>query len=298
MNKGILLAIGAYGLWGVLPVYWKTIVIVPAPQILSHRIIWSFLFLVIILLVKNDLAAFRLAIKSKKTVAIFCVASVLIGVNWLTYIWGVNAGYIVETSLGYFINPLVSVVLGVIFLREKIRLSQWFPIILATLGVLYLTVSYGALPWIALLLASTFGLYGLIKKTAPLNSLHGLSLETGILFLPALFYLIAAESQGTGIIGHSSWIVTFLLVFTGVVTALPLLLFASAARRINLSTLGILQYIAPTMQFLLGVLIYGEAFTQTRLIGFSIIWIALLIYSMESVIFKRKRARVSGVAVQ
>lgn len=296
MNKGIALAIGAYGLWGVLPVYWKTIDIVPAPQILSHRIIWSFLFLVIILLVKKDLASFRLAIKSKKTLAIFCVASVLIGVNWLTYIWGVNAGYIVETSLGYFINPLVSVILGVVFLKEKLRMFQWIPIILAALGVLYLTLSYGALPWIALLLAGTFGLYGLIKKTAPLNSLHGLSLETGILFLPAAFYLVTAEAQGTGLIGHSGWLVTFLLVFTGVITALPLLFFASAARRINLSTLGILQYIAPTMQFLIGVLVYGEPFTRSRLLGFSIIWTALLIYSLESVIVKRKQVQVSGLA--
>lgn len=298
MNKGILLAIGAYGLWGVLPIYWKTIDIVPAPQILSHRIIWSFLFLVIILLVRNDLEAFRLAIKSKKTVAIFFFASILIGVNWLTYIWGVNAGYIVETSLGYFINPLVSVVFGVFFLKEKLRLFQWVPIMLATLGVLYLTLSYGALPWIALLLAGTFGLYGLIKKTAPLNSLHGLSLETGILFLPALFFLIRAETQGTGIIGHSSWMVTFLLIFTGVVTALPLLFFASAARRINLSTLGILQYIAPTMQFLIGILIYGESFTRSRLVGFSIIWTALLVYSLESIIVKRKQGQVSQLAVQ
>ena len=222
----------------------------------------------------------------------------MIGVNWLTYIWGVNAGYIVETSLGYFINPLVSVILGVIFLKEKLRLFQWIPIILATLGVLYLTISFGELPWIALLLAGTFGLYGLIKKTATLNSLHGLSLETGILFLPAAFYLIAAEAQGTGLIGHSSWVVTFLLVFTGVVTALPLLFFASAARRINLSTLGILQYIAPTMQFLIGVLVYGEPFTQSRLLGFSIIWTALLVYSLESAIIKRRQVQVSGLAVQ
>lgn len=234
-----------------------------------------------------------MAIQSRKTLATFSVAAVLIGVNWLTYIWGVNAGYIVETSLGYFINPLVSVLFGVIFLKENLRSLQWIPIILAAIGVLYLTISYGALPWIALVLALTFGLYGLIKKTTPLNSLHGLSLETGILFLPALFFLLFAEGRGTGLIGHTGWIVTFLLIFTGIVTALPLLLFASAAKQINLSTLGILQYIAPTMQFVIGVVIYGEPFTQSRLIGFSIIWIALLIYSLEGVLQKHRSAQVT-----
>jgi chloramphenicol-sensitive protein RarD len=292
MNKGILLAIGAYGIWGFLPIYWKTIDVVPAAQILSHRIVWSFTFLCLIIFIKKDLSAFRLAIQSKKILATFSLAAMLIGVNWLTYIWGVNAEYIVETSLGYFINPLVSVLLGVIFLKERLRSLQWLPIILAAIGVLYLTISYGALPWIALVLALTFGLYGLIKKTTPLNSLHGLSLETGILFLPALLFLFFAEGQGSGLIGHTSWIITLLLILTGIVTALPLLLFASAAKQINLSTLGILQYIAPTMQFLIGVSIYGEPFTQSRLIGFSIIWAALLIYSLEGIMEKRRSTQV------
>jgi chloramphenicol-sensitive protein RarD len=293
MNRGVLLAIGAYGLWGFLPIYWKMIDIVPAAQILSHRIIWSFVFLTIILLIKKDISAFRLAIQPRKTLAIFSLAATLIGVNWLTYIWGVNAGYIVETSLGYFINPLVSVLLGVLFLKEKLRPLQWIPIFLAATGVLYLTISYGGLPWIALVLAFTFGLYGLIKKTAPLNSLHGLTLETGILFLPALFFLLLAEGQGTGLIGHTGWVVSLLLIFTGIVTALPLLLFSSAAKQINLSTLGILQYIAPTMQFLIGVLMYGEPFTQSRLIGFSIIWVALLIYSLEGILEKYRSTQIS-----
>jgi chloramphenicol-sensitive protein RarD len=293
MNKGVLLAIGAYGLWGVFPIYWKTIDVVPAGQILSHRIIWSFVFLSIIILIKKDLSAFRHAIRSKKILATFSVVAVLIGVNWLTYIWGVNAGFIVETSLGYFINPLVSVLLGVIFLKERLRSLQWLPIILAALGVLYLTISYGALPWIALVLAFTFGLYGLIKKTTPLNSLHGLSLETGILFLPALFFLLFTEGQGTGVAGHTSWTITLLLILTGIITALPLLLFASAAKQINLSTLGILQYIAPTMQFLIGVIIYGEPFTRSRLIGFSIIWAALLIYSLEGIMERHRSAQIT-----
>ena len=295
MNRGVLFAICAYGIWGILPIYWKTIDLVPASQILSHRIIWSFVFLSIIILFKKEVSAFYLAIKSKKTLAIFSIASVLISINWLTYIWGVNAGYIVETSLGYFINPLVSVLFGVLFLKERLRSLQWIPIALAAMGVLYLTISYGALPWIALVLAFTFGLYGLIKKITPVNSLHGLSLETGILFLPALLYLLFVERQGTGLIGHTDWMVTSLLFLTGIVTALPLLLFAGAAKLINLSTLGILQYIAPTMQFLIGVVIYNEPFTQARLIGFSIIWIALLFYSLEGVLEKRRSAQVTFV---
>lgn len=288
MNKGIIYAILAYGLWGFLPIYWKTIDEVPASQILSHRIIWSFIFLMVIIYFRKDWLAFRTAIQSKRTISIFSAAAVLISVNWLTYIWAVNAGFIVETSLGYFINPLVSVLLGMIFLKEKLRPLQWAPVGLAFAGVLYLTFSYGVLPWISLVLAFTFGLYGLIKKTAPLNSLHGLSLETGILFLPALFFLIFAESQGTGSLGHTGWSTGLLLVFTGIVTALPLLLFANAARRINLSTLGILQYLAPTIQFLIGVILYGEPLTTSRLIGFTFIWAALILYSLENFYMRRK----------
>jgi chloramphenicol-sensitive protein RarD len=288
MNKGILFAIAAYSLWGFLPIYWKTIDEVPATQILSHRIIWSFIFLLGIIFIKKDLGAFRFAIRSRKTLAIFSGAALLISVNWLIYIWAVNAGFIVETSLGYFINPLVSVLLGVIFLKEKLRPMQWVPVGLAAAGVLYLTFSFGVLPWIALVLASTFGLYGLIKKTASLNSLHGLSLETGILFLPAVGFLLLAEGQGSGSLGHLGWRTDFLLILTGVVTALPLLLFATAARRINLSTLGILQYIAPSTQFLIGVFLYGEPLTTSRLVGFAFIWAALLIYSLENIFERRK----------
>ena len=288
MNKGIIYAILAYGLWGFLPIYWKTIDEVPASQILSHRIIWSFIFLMVIIYFRKDWLAFRTAIQSNRTISIFSAAAVLISVNWLTYIWAVNAGFIVETSLGYFINPLISVLLGMIFLKEKLRPLQWAPVGLAFAGVLYLTFSYGVLPWISLVLAFTFGLYGLIKKTAPLNSLHGLSLETGILFLPALFFLIFAESHGTGSLGHTGWSTGLLLVFTGIVTALPLLLFANAARRINLSTLGILQYLAPTIQFLIGVILYGEPLTTSRLIGFTFIWAALILYSLENFYMRRK----------
>lgn len=288
MQKGNLAAISAYVLWGFMPVYWKALQSVPATQILSHRMVWSFIFLTGLILLRKDWGRFKIAISSGTTLLVYGLATILLAINWLVYIWGVNAGYIVETSLGYFINPLVSVLLGVILLREKLRPMQWLPIGIAALGVLYLTLTYGALPWIALVLASTFGVYGLIKKTAPLGSLHGLTLETALLFLPAGVFLLFAESQGRGALGHQGLLTNALLLLTGITTALPLLLFAMAARRIHLSTLGILQYIAPTCQFLLGVIVYNESFTQDRLVGFSIIWAALIMYSLEGVLVKRR----------
>jgi chloramphenicol-sensitive protein RarD len=220
---------------------------------------------------------------------VYLLSAVLIGVNWLTYVWAVNAGFIVETSLGYFINPLLSVLMGVIFLRERLRLWQWLPLGLAAAGVLYLTLAYGALPWIALILAFSFGLYGLIKKVAPLDALYGLTLETGILFLPALGYLVYAEAAGTAAFLHAGLGSDLLLAGAGAVTTIPLLLFAAGARRISLSLVGVLQYLAPTMQFLLGVLVYHEPFTQARLIGFGAVWIALLIFGVEGFLARRSQ---------
>ena len=289
MNRGIWYAVGAYLLWGLLPIYWKALQTVPALQILNHRVVWSLVFLGVILFFRRDWEPLRLALKSRRILLIYLATSCLLGVNWLTYIWGVNAGFIVETSLGYFINPLVSVLLGVVFLREKLRPGQWIPVGLAALGVIYLTISYQKLPWIALVLAFTFGLYGLIKKIAPLNSLHSLALETALLFVPSLAYLLWAEIQGTGAFGHANISTTLLLVFTGVVTALPLLLFGAGARLIPLSLIGLLQYLAPTLQFLIGVLIYGEPFTRERMIGFGIIWVALVIYTLEGVLAKQRQ---------
>jgi chloramphenicol-sensitive protein RarD len=209
------------------------------------------------------------------------VTGILLSINWLVYVWAVNAGFIVDTSLGYFINPLVNVVLGVVFLRERLRLWQWIPVGIATLGVLYLTVSYGSLPWIGLTLAFSFATYGLLKKMAPLSSIHGFTLETGFLFFPALVYLLFLELSSQGAFLHGSLFETVLLVLTGVATGLPLLLFGAAARRISLSLLGFIQYMAPTLQFLIGVIVYGEAFTPDRMVGFGLIWLALVIYSAD-----------------
>jgi chloramphenicol-sensitive protein RarD len=202
----------------------------------------------------------------------------------------VNAGFIVETSLGYFINPLVNVLIGVVILGERLRPMQWVPIGLAAGGVLYLTISYGALPWIALSLAFTFGLYGLVKKTAPLGSLHGLTLETGILFLPALATLVFLEANGEAAFLNVGLPSDLLMLSTGVLTTVPLLMFSMAARRIPLSLVGILQYIAPTFQFLLGVFVYGEPFTEARMVGFGLVWTALILYWGEGWWVRRGKA--------
>lgn len=289
MNRGIWYAIGAYTAWGVLPVYWKWLHQVGALQQLSHRILWSFLMLLAFLLLARQWPAFRKAASGPRVLRTYLVAAALIGVNWLTYVWAVNAGFIVETSLGYFINPLLSVVMGVIFLRERLRPWQWVPIGLAAAGVLYLTATYGRLPWIALTLAFSFGFYGLVKKTAPLGSVYGMTLETGMLFLPALLYLLLAEASGQGAFLHGGTVSDGLLIGTGLVTTLPLLMFASAAQRIPLAMVGILQYIAPTLQFLIGVLIYKEPFSQAQAIGFGTVWLALALFAAEGTLARRTR---------
>jgi chloramphenicol-sensitive protein RarD len=219
---------------------------------------------------------------------VYTVAALLIGINWLAYVWAVNAGYIVETSLGYYINPLLSVLLGVIFLRERLRPTQWLPVALATLGVSYLTWVYGRPPWIALVLAFTFGLYGLVKKLAPLGSLNGLTLETGILFVPALVFLAAQGLSGEGAFLGGSPKTDVLLVGAGIVTAVPLFLFASAAKMIPLIMIGLMQFIAPSIQFLIGVFIYNEPFSHDQLIGFSMVWLALIVFWIEGYVANRK----------
>ena len=289
MRKGVFLAIGAYGLWGLFPIYWKQLQQVPATEIIGHRIVWSLVFALGVVTFRKQLTALSLTIRNPRMVAVYGIAAALLAVNWTTYVWGINAGYVVEASLGYFINPLVSVLLGVIFFRERLRPAQWAAIGLAAVGVGYLTLRYGSLPWIALVLAFSFGTYGLIKKSAPLEALEGLSLELCLLFLPAMLYLVHLESGGVGTFGHAGLSST-LLALGGIVTATPLLMFAGAARRIPLSMVGILQYIAPTLQFSIGVWVYGEEFSRTRFTGFCFIWAALLIYTVEGLHARRKNS--------
>jgi chloramphenicol-sensitive protein RarD len=280
-KRGILYGVASYALWGFFPIYWKLLHDVSALQLLGHRVGWSFLLLLCVILVRGQWDEFRSALNGR-TMSIYLAASLLIGVNWLIYVWAVNADFIIETSLGYFINPLLSMLLGVIFLRERLRLAQWIPVAVATIGVACLTYAYGRPPWIALALALTFGFYGLVKKLAPLGSLHGLTLETGILFPPAILYLGYLQIDGSAAFLHLGTDLDLLMIGGGIVTAIPLLLFASAARLIPLTTIGILQYLAPSIQFLIGVMVYDEPFDQPRLIGFSIVWLALIIFWVEN----------------
>ncbi len=283
MNKGIWSGVAAYAMWGFFPIYWKLLQQVPALQLLGHRIGWSFGLLTIYILLSRQWDDFHAKAFNLKTIGIYAIAGVLLSINWLIYVWGVNAGFIVETSLGYFINPLLSVLFGVIFLRERLRSTQWIPVALAAIGVMYLTFTYGRLPWIALSLAVSFGLYGLVKKLSPLGSVYGLTLETGIVFPVALIYLAVVQANGAGAFLQQGLTVDLLLIGAGIVTTIPLLMFASAAKQIPLNMIGVLQYFAPTIQFLIGVFVYKEAFDSARLIGFGIVWLALIIFWVENI---------------
>jgi len=289
LKKGITFAVAAYMIWGLFPFYWEKLGHVPALQVLSHRITWSFLLLLSLVLILGQWRTFSQSAFKRQVLLIYLAAAVLIAINWLTYVWAVGAGYIIESSLGYFINPLVNVLLGVVLLRERLRPLQWAPLILATGAVVYLTVVYGSLPWIALTLAFSFGCYGLVKKKAPLGSLHGLTLETGILFLPAVIFLSASEASGTGAFLHSAPLINLMLFAAGLVTTVPLLLFSAAAPRISLTILGILMYINPTIQFLLGVFVFHEPFDTARLVGFGIVWLALILFGIENMLASRRK---------
>ncbi len=282
MQKGYGYAVGAYVTWGLFPIYWKWLHDISALQLIGHRVLWSCVMLFGIIMISRQWKAFGSSIHKPRTLAIYALAGVLIAINWTIYVWAVNSNFIVETSLGYFINPLVSVFLGVLVLHERLRPGQWLAIGLAAAGVLYLTFAHGTLPWISLALACTFGLYGLVKKMAPLGAAHGLALETAVLLIPAVAYLSYEGQAGRGAFLHSGLTRDLLLLGAGPVTTVPLLLFAAAARRIPLSMMGLFQYIAPTLQFLLGVFLYHEPFTRSRLVGFSMVWLALLLSAVEA----------------
>jgi chloramphenicol-sensitive protein RarD len=289
-KKGILYAFGGYFIWGLVPIYWKTLKHVPAMQLIGHRIAWSFILLAAMLFVTRKWPEFMVLASERKILRIYFVAAVLCGANWFIYVWAVNAGYIIEASLGYFINPLLSVLLGVIFLRERLRFTQWIAIGLAAVGVVYLTVRYGHLPWIALGLAITFGFYGLVKKTAPLGSVYSLTLESGILLIPGVIFLVYQEWIGLGSFLHTGLQSDLLMAGAGLITTIPLLMFTSAARRIPLTTMGVLHYITPTCQFLLGLLVYKESFSRSQALGFGIVWIGLIVYCVEGLVTNREAA--------
>jgi chloramphenicol-sensitive protein RarD len=289
---GLFAGGGAFLFWGLLPCYWKALKVVPAPEILCHRMFWSLVFVGAVITLWRRWPEVRAALFSRKNALFFLGSSSLLAVNWLTYIWGVNAGFVLDASMGYYINPLVNVLLGFIFFKDRLRRFQVVAILLAAAGVANLVINYGRFPWIALTLAFSFGLYGLIRKLVRVESLPGLFVESLFMSIPALFFLGWLQTTGQAALGGGHPEIDILLVGAGAVTAIPLLMFAFCARRLRLVEVGILQYLAPTCMFLLGVFAFGELFTTAHLITFSCIWTGIAIYTGESVFYLRRHPPV------
>ncbi len=293
-QTGILLTAGAYLLWGFLPIYWKAVNHVSAGEILAHRIVWSFVFMLVLIALLGKwstvLKECKAILTNKKQLIAVIFASIMITLNWLTFIWAVNSDHVLQASLGYYINPLISILLGILVLKETLTKRQLVSFILAGAGVLFLTVSYGVFPWVSLLLAISFGLYGLFKKRLDVGAFASLTIETMFITPIAILYLLIIPEnifQANTFFTSS----TMLLIGAGIVTAVPLLLFAGGARRIPLAMIGFLQYIAPTIMLILGVFVYNETFTTAHLIAFSLIWIALINYMLSTYFPFHKRAR-------
>ncbi len=282
MNPGVIYAALAYASWGLLPVFFKQLSHVNALEVVAHRMVWALLFLLCVLLVLRRWAWLREATRQPRVLLAFGVSALLLSINWSVYVWAIQNAHVIDASLGYFILPLVNVFLGFIFLKERPRRGQWLAVALAAAGVLWLTLQGGRLPWIALLLAATFGIYGLLRKLAQLGALEGLTLETLLLSPFAVGTLAWWAWHGQGALVQADALTMGWLLLAGPLTAIPLLLFAAGARRIPMATLGILQYISPSLQMLVGVWLYAEVFEPARAIGFYLIWIALLVYSVDS----------------
>jgi chloramphenicol-sensitive protein RarD len=278
---GLLYTTGAFLLWGVVPVYWKMLRHVPALETLAHRIVWGFVFVVVWMTIRGRWPELRAVFRRPRTVAALLASTLFIAVNWGIFIYAVNTDRVLATSLGYYINPLVNVLLGLIVLRERLNHRQWFAVLLAALAVVLLTVQAGELPWISLVLPVFFGLYSLLRKTVHADAVVGLTFETAALTPLAVAFLLRQEHLGVGALRHQGLGVDLLLVAAGAVTAVPLILFTLGVRRIPLSTAGLLQYIAPTCTFLLAVLLYGEDFSTAHAVSFGLIWAALVIYSLD-----------------
>jgi chloramphenicol-sensitive protein RarD len=280
--SGVLFASSAFLIWGLSPIYWKALRDIPALEIIMHRVIWSCLFLVIVLVFIGCRTEFTTAVKKPRTFMILLPSTLLLGFNWFIYIWSVNNDHVLQASLGYFINPLINVLLGMVFLKERLRRLQTVSLILAGVAVLYLTLQYGEFPWIALSLAFAFGFYGLIRKVAPISSLVGLSVEMLLLSGPALAYILFLHAKGVGALFRISVKIDLFLMGSAFLTAFPLLLFILGTRRLNLSTIGFLQYIAPSCMFILGVFLFNEPLSSAQIFAFVLIWTALFIYSTDA----------------
>lgn len=295
-RRGFLLGAAAYGMWGLFPLYWPLLDPAGAVEILAHRIVWSLLVMAALVLVLRRGRRLRWLLSSPRRLTLLTIASVVIGLNWGMFIWGVNNERVVEVSLGYFINPLVTVLIGVVVLKERLRTPQWVALGIAAVAVIGLTVEYGRLPWVAIVLAFSFGTYGLMKKKADSGAVESLTFETAVLTPVALGYLAWLTLQGGSHAGSEGALHLALLAGTGVVTAIPLICFGAAATRISLTTIGLLQYMTPSLQFAIGVFLYGEPMPPTRLAGFLLVWVALAVFTVDAVRNRRRQLRRAAEA--
>lgn len=292
-NKGLLFGVSAYIIWGLLPLYWKLVEEAGAYEILAHRGIWSLLICVSLLALRKQLKSAYEMVRSSRTLSLLFLASGLLTINWGVYIWSVTVNRVVEAALGYYITPLINVTFGVLLLREKLRPAQWIAVALAAAGVVILTLGYGSLPWIALVLAISWGSYSLIKKSLNLGALETLSLETLFAFLPNLVFILIIQGNGSAEFG-STWTISILLFGAGAATVIPLLLFNGSTTRLPLSTVGLLQYITPTIMFFIGIYINNEDISTTKVLGFAFIWLALAVLSRD--LYRSSRPLDDGIA--
>ena len=296
MTRGIWFGLSGYILWGLSPIFWKALTDIEAIDVLSWRILCTFVFTVLAITLFKKGSELRSVVSSRNGLLAGMTCGLLIGFNWGMFVWAVDANHVVDASLGYFMNPLMNVFLGVVILREKLRSAVWLSVGLALIGVLWLTFALGSFPWISVSLACSFALYGLIRKIAPAGPLTGLTIETSTVAIPALLFLLIRGNASSNL--NISTSVTILVLLSGLATGIPLLLFASSARRIPLSILGLLQYITPTLQLLLGIFAYGEDFDGTRFIGYSIIWFGLLLFAVDSFAAARRHEEKAPESVK
>ncbi|MFL6121238.1 MAG: EamA family transporter RarD [Actinophytocola sp.] len=291
-RQGVLFGTVAYGLWGLFPLYWSLLASPGALETLAHRMIWSLVVVAAVLVGTRRVGSFLLVLRNRRQFGLLALAAVLISVNWGGYIWGVTHGHVVETALGYFIGPLVSVLLGVFLLGERLRRAQWVAVGLGAVAIVVLVVGYGQVPWIALVLACSFATYGLVKKVAGVGAVESMAVETGVTLVPALVYVVVLQATGSGTFTSLGAGHTLLLVGGGLVTTVPLLAFAAAAVRVPLSTIGLLQYMTPSLQFVFGLLVFHEQMPPERWLGFAIVWAALVVLTVDGT---RRRAPAPAV---